>query len=142
LAVLADQLRTELPAVAETRVAAGLALAVVALGLALWSTRTRYGVESPTDRIWLDFRDSYGLFWSARVAARLNQAAAQHHWPLRLRWSGIASQEDRTPDGGVGREREMFGRMFESLLLRFVSPGWIAARRAAARPPEKSPVAN
>lgn len=74
------------------------------------------------DRMWLDFRDEFGLFWSARVMGRLNAAARGHGWPIAVTWRGIQF--------GVADEhaREAFGRSLRMLVRRFVSTDWLDER--------------
>jgi hypothetical protein len=43
----------------------------------------------PLDRLWLTFRDNFGLMWGQRVREQFNQAARNAGWPLVLRWSGL-----------------------------------------------------
>lgn len=86
-------------------------------------------VASPYDRLWLDFRDTFGLFWSLRLQERVNAVAATNNWPLVLGWSGIADRE-------TGASLSQFNASIEptlrttmkGLLRRFVSNCWIAAR--------------
>jgi hypothetical protein len=41
------------------------------------------------DRLWLDFRDRFGLVWAHRVRDQFNRAAANAGWPVHLRWRGL-----------------------------------------------------
>jgi hypothetical protein len=41
------------------------------------------------DRLWLAFRDRFGLLWGQRVREQFNQAAKHADWPVILRWSGL-----------------------------------------------------
>jgi hypothetical protein len=102
---------------------AGWAILVATLWLPVFPRR---GSCRPLDRVWLDFRDTYGLLWARRVADRLNQTAELSEWPIRLDWSGwrevsveeVISESDRTrAQKGV-----------RTALRRFVSPEWIDRR--------------
>ena len=41
------------------------------------------------DRLWLDFRDRYGLLWGQRVREQFNRAAHNAGWPVMLFWQGL-----------------------------------------------------
>ncbi len=45
--------------------------------------------QSEFDRLWLDFRDRFGFFWSQRVREQFNNSAAHAGWPVYLRWRGL-----------------------------------------------------
>ena len=44
---------------------------------------------SEFDRLWLSFRDRWGLLWSQRVREQFNQAAQNAGWPVLLYWQGL-----------------------------------------------------
>jgi hypothetical protein len=48
------------------------------------------------DRTWLDFRDRFGMIWALRVREQFNRAAANAGWPIRLNWSGLNNESERT----------------------------------------------
>lgn len=110
----------------------GLA-ACACVALLSWLPSSERAKSSPADRLWLDFRDAYGALWALRVAERVNALAELNGWKLRLLWNGFAPSEsgeegaspDLPPDA-----RELAGaeKTLRSLLRRFVSPDWIAAR--------------
>jgi hypothetical protein len=41
------------------------------------------------DRLWLGFRDRFGLVWGQRVREQFNRSAAHAGWPVTLRWGGL-----------------------------------------------------
>jgi hypothetical protein len=41
------------------------------------------------DRLWVGFRDRFGLLWALRVREQFNRAAANAGWPVVLRWRGL-----------------------------------------------------
>lgn len=44
---------------------------------------------SEFDRIWLDFRDRFGLVWGQRLREQFNNAASHAGWLVVLRWQGL-----------------------------------------------------
>jgi hypothetical protein len=77
----ADTLRHLLPV-------AGLLLA---LGpWAAWGQlRWRPPPVAEFDRLWLGFRDRFGMVWAQRVREQFNRSAAHAGWPVVLRWPGL-----------------------------------------------------
>jgi hypothetical protein len=62
-----------------------------------WMSVRRHDAERPPfDRLWLSFRDSWGLVWSQRVREQFNNAAEHAGWPIKLMWQGLV-QEKNTP---------------------------------------------
>jgi len=65
--------------------------------MCLWRREKR---EAEFDRLWLSFRDRWGLFWSQRVRAQFNRAARHAEWPVLLTWRGLvleAGERSVTP---------------------------------------------
>ena len=122
-------MRRELVAHAEI---IGFALATLAI-LAAWTRR----LTAPTqrtlayDRLWFDFRDTFGLFWALRVQERVNAAAQQYDWPLELTWTGFRDTADQSPLAAIDPAIEPALRTtLKGLLRRFVTNQWIAQRRS------------
>ena len=108
----------------------GPQLALVAMVLA-WGLQAAGlprggGARSGLDRVWLDFRDQFGVVWSLRVAERINSAAAMVGWPVTLGWQGF-----RATDESLVGALEMpapVEESFRALLRRFVPSDWIDER--------------
>jgi hypothetical protein len=105
---------------------AGLGLALLS---AAWTSqavprRPRSG-GTALDRVWLDFRDAFGVVWSLRVAERMNASASMYHWPVTLHWQGFVPRESAADTIEIPAAVE---ESLRSLLRRFVSPAWIDAR--------------
>lgn len=56
---------------------------------ALVATRALPRPSLPFDRLWIGFRDRFGLVWGQRVREQFNRAAAHAGWPVVLRWRGL-----------------------------------------------------
>ena len=80
------------------------------------------------DRLWLDFRDWFGLFWGLRMIESVNAAAHLNGWPVRLGWRGFRTSNgsqlaDLSPATAAALRQSL-----ENVLRRFVSHTWIAHR--------------
>jgi hypothetical protein len=107
----------------------GLALCGLAMVAAALAARRRSIATNPYDRLWLDFRDHFGLFWSLRVQERINAAASQSAWPFELTWTGFRNRQTAAPLPQIDPALEPALRTtFKGLLRRFVSHEWIAQR--------------
>jgi hypothetical protein len=116
---------------------AGLALCGLGMIAAAIACRRKTVAANPYDVLWLDFRDSFGLFWSLRVQERINAAANQNGWNLELTWSGFgrkpeapAKQNEQDPSLALqaSMANPALRTALKGLLRRFVSHEWIAAR--------------
>ena len=81
----------------------------------------------PFDRLWLDFRDSFGLLWGLRLQERVNAASTAAKWDVELQWHGFPAK------GVPAKHREAMRQAMTGLLRRFVSHEWIAARLETGR---------
>lgn len=108
------------------------------LGMAFMATawtlqalpRGRRGRGTGLDRVWLDFRDAFGVVWGLRVAERMNASASMYDWPLTLQWHGFLPRETSATTTEVPHAVE---ESLRSLLRRFVSPDWIDERMGFER---------
>lgn len=105
-----------------------IGLSLAALGLiAAWFVPRRS--TRGYDRLWLDFRDSFGLLWSLRVQERVNALARSNNWPLTLGWHGFRSlNQDEATNPITTQIEPILRTSFRGLLRRFVSNEWIAER--------------
>lgn len=88
-------------------------------------------LNSPTtlDRVWLDFRDEFGVVWALRIMERVNTSARMYDWPVQLTWQGL-----RDRDSLLTEIPPLVEESFRTLLRRFVSAEWIDERLAAKSP--------
>ena len=78
-----------------------------------WLVRRRQGRESAVDRLWLAFRDRFGVVWSQRTREQFNRAAANAGWSVSLAWDGLVRPETDGPS-----EEEVLATL-RALLKRF-----------------------
>jgi hypothetical protein len=57
--------------------------------LAYAAVRGQEPPASEFDRLWLGFRDRFGLVWGQRLREQFNNAARHAGWPVVLRWQGL-----------------------------------------------------
>ncbi len=101
----------------------GFVAAAWLAGMSLWKSGES---TSRLERLWLWFRDHWGVVWTLRVQERFNRAAVSAKWPIRLEWQGLArvttEQQDvveKIPDAALAT--------LKSLLLRFADSGRLDA---------------
>jgi hypothetical protein len=107
-------------------------VSIAAIVLAWWFEAAQWPrsahVAQPLDRVWLDFRDAFGVVWALRIIERMNASSRMYAWPVTLTWQGFA-----TVSGSEIHELPpLVEESLRTLLRRFVSPEWIAARLEAA----------
>lgn len=70
-----------------------LPVAGLLLALGPWAAwgqlRGRPAPAAEFDRLWLAFRDRFGLVWGQRLREQFNRSAAHAGWPVVLRWAGL-----------------------------------------------------
>lgn len=96
-------------------------------------TKQRHGYG----RVWLDFRDWFGILWTRRVMDRLNQTALQEQWAARLTLEGIQWQEELSVDQRTQTEQKM-DHAFRWMLRRFVDESWIDERLSGLSPGDEA----
>jgi hypothetical protein len=97
------------------------------------------------DRLWTDFRNTFGIVWARRIQDRVNSVAIKEVWPVRLESQGFVWQDtevtpnrgELTQGGSAPNERiePSAGRIEHTLrwlLRRFCDPAWIDARLGTA----------
>jgi hypothetical protein len=87
---------------------------------------------TPLERLWLWFRDHWGVVWALRTQERFNRTADLASWPARMTWFGVApTSSTREPDPTpLTTEAETTLR---NLLRRFVTGPRIDAVLTDAR---------
>lgn len=91
------------------------ALLLIAVPWVGWAcVRGRKAKLRPIDRLWLDFRDGWGVLWAQRVREQFNRALASAGSSATLRWSGIIGLEEG--------EEMLALETLRAILQRFVAP--------------------
>lgn len=107
-----------LPSAAVCRTAATLCtFAAAGIGLAR-AVGHRRAAGHRLDRVWHDFRDTFGIVWARRIQERLNETARKANWGVLLGTSGFESSSDPA----VAEDALRW------LLRRFVDLDWINRR--------------
>ncbi|MBI2826261.1 MAG: hypothetical protein HYX69_16390 [Planctomycetia bacterium] len=130
LMLLAEQLPVPFSIDPAVAVRGALALAALAALWALIAGWLRRPADDPFDRLWRDFRNSFGALWAFRVQDRVRAAAGA---TAALGWSHFLpapSDADGASKPSID-ERQAAEQTFLSLLRRFVSQEWIDARWVA-----------
>ena len=76
-------------------------------------------------RVWLDFRDWFGILWTRRLMDRLNHTARQKKWPVQFGLDGIDWKE-ATEQGSPYLEE--IDHAIRWLFRRFTDDRWIEYR--------------
>jgi hypothetical protein len=75
----------------------------------VWLKRT---CDSEFDRVWLGFRDHWGLMWSQRVREQFNAAAQNAGWSVKLTWRGLR--------GDLEQDQNKYLETLRATLQRFL----------------------
>lgn len=107
----------------------GLALMVASRLALVAAMGLRRPAIEPLDRLWLEFRDRFGMLWALRVAERVNSAAEQQDWNVVLLWAGFRTREGGHPASSLAPSTQrVLHQNLRNLLRRFVSQTWIDER--------------
>lgn len=72
----------------------------LAYGTSVWVTTmagSRRAATSDLARLWLWFRDHWGVVWGLRVMERFNKTAELSNWAIRLAWQGPVYRDGVSP---------------------------------------------
>jgi len=110
-------------------VVAALLSACLAILLGLLGLPRRRVAATGLNRVWLDFRDAFGVLWSLRLAEQFNATARSFDWKLRIDWDGFRATDDSVDVAHLPAEVDAVVRQnLKNLLRRFVSPAWLQSR--------------
>jgi hypothetical protein len=91
----------------------------LAVGIALADIRAgahQRACRNDLERLWLWFRDHWGVVWALRVQERFNRNALISGWSIRLSWQGVAAVDDG--DFAVSERQMAAGEATLKMLLR------------------------
>jgi hypothetical protein len=94
---------------------------------AIWQGRSSHPVGNSFDRLWIDFRDYFGIVWAKRIQDRINQTAHSENWPVRLEMHGL-QPIDPAAQSSLVNDASRVERAFRWLFRRFAEPDWIDER--------------
>lgn len=106
---------------------AGLAALVAALALVARGFPRVNSSITGLDRVWVDFRNSFGAAWGLRILQRLQETARTCQWDVQCTWQGFYTSQGTKPL--TEETGEQVEQAMANLLWRFVSPEWIIARQ-------------
>lgn len=113
----------------------GRVWATILFGASAWSAfregRRSISAANPFDRLWLDFRDYFGIVWAKRVQDRINQTAETERWPVRLELHGLTPVAGQSGDA-VNTNSQKIEHAFRWLFRRFADTEWIDVRLGTA----------
>jgi hypothetical protein len=99
--------------------------ALFALAIWLADLLSRFSIHAPpgAGRLWLWFRDHWGVVWALRMQERFNESARARGWSVRLTWLGFKT----SPTLGATPTPAEVDATLQSVLRRFADPARIAA---------------
>jgi hypothetical protein len=79
-------------------------------------------------RVWLDFRDLFGIVWTRRIQERFNDEMRRRNLSVRLAIEGLEGAGGASLSSVSTADRESADAFLRWLLQKFVDPEWIEAR--------------
>lgn len=114
----------------DVEILTSLLLAVLATSMTAREFRRCIRYAHGWSRVWLEWRDRFGVLWSLRLMQRFNEDIRRVGTAVQLTWHGFRfdsnermQEADTLPEGAV--------HVFENLARRFVDPPWLKQVRDA-----------
>jgi hypothetical protein len=100
-------------------------MAAVWLAFALAPRHRHAPDRSGLERLWLWFRDHWGVVWALRVQEWFNRAAQAARWPVRLNWFGVVplAPDAIAPDAAAARLKSLIHRFATAERMQQVEAG-------------------
>jgi hypothetical protein len=96
---------------------------LLALGIwvADWCASKPVAGGTDFERLWLWFRDHWGVVWAIRIEDRFNRSAESSGWLTRLTWFGV-TQVESSPKAASSTPPDQAEAMLRGLIRRFADP--------------------
>ena len=91
-------------------------------------SRSVSNVPSGCDRIWIDFRNQFGIVWASRIQVRINDAVKRENLPARLTIHGLIWADESVNDDVKSQTEIRYEHLLRWWLRRFVDPEWVDQR--------------
>lgn len=115
----------------ESGQAIALAVGAVAVSLACFWPKPDRSQNTGVDRVWLNYRDTFGGLWAVRTCESINAYAKLQQWNIRLTWDGFVSMDgdcwDDTEQSAENPTIEKLHQLLRNQFRRFVDDQWIEA---------------
>ena len=118
IAMFVGLVRTDLPKPYRGMIWEGVAWS---FGVTIWVaefSKDHTVSSSDLERLWIWFRDHWGVVWGLRTMERFNRTAEACDWSIRLAWQGIVRCDGFTPAPTSGIPEEATSTLI-ALLRRF-----------------------
>lgn len=136
VAPFSPTLRPAFPEADVSRAWGTICLSLAALAAVRPAARDR-ATLSGLDRLWIDFRDTFGIVWARRVQDRINRTADEEQWPARLQMHGLVWTRTDLDAETRSKTTARAEHTLRWLLKRFVDPEWIDERLAEHSEPRR-----
>ena len=108
-----------------------LAVGAAAVSLACFLPKPDRSQSTGVDRVWLNYRDTFGGLWAVRTCESINAYAKMQQWNIRLTWDGFVSMNGecwgKTEQITENPTVEKLHQLLRNQLRRFVDDQWIEA---------------
>lgn len=134
------------PSLEADRCGLGLACLLILASAVVWKRSHQRPPSNPGDeQVWIDFQTLFGMVWSRRIQDRVNAAAREKNWSVRLGpqgWLDMTGQPIGLPADPDTETTAQCGETSDRppvaeargfllwLLQKFVEPDWIARHGA------------
>lgn len=105
-----------------------LSISQLVFWVAVAKAALRPSMATGMDRVWQDFRNSFGTVWAFRLMTRVNEIAQRDQWPWLLTNDGLRLSSLGSPYAGDPADDPRVDQAFRWLLKQFVEPEWIDQR--------------
>ncbi len=105
-----------------------VAISLLVFWTAVAKAAMRRSPATGMDKVWRDFRNSFGTVWAFRLMTRINEIAQRDQWPWRLTHEGLRLTSIGSPYAGDPADDMRVDQTFRWLLKQFVETVWLDRR--------------